>query len=372
MIRSVKLPHRFTLLGSLLAAGLVLSGCNASSGFSSASLTAALTPQESDLEQAKAEDEAAQPQSEADATSQTAETEEQKPDQPTELALAAEKPSSIPEQAANSLAKPAGAPAANSVASGSIGLPNRYRATSSTATQSQNQGQKQASPSPNAFFANLFQQPNTSLANRSANAATGGREATQSRNRPSKPAPRVRVTARNKLEDSSATRRRGSIFGLPGVKRKNLFSIEDEIEREEFDEPIRTASIANLATRGAHGLLLQRPDVQVGCFPRSLLAILTRVERRFKRKPLITSGYRSPRRNRLVRGARRSTHMRCMAADIQVKGVSKWQLAKYLRSLPGRGGVGTYCHTNSVHIDVGSKRAWHHCRRSRKKRRRNS
>jgi uncharacterized protein YcbK (DUF882 family) len=32
--------------------------------------------------------------------------------------------------------------------------------------------------------------------------------------------------------------------------------------------------------------------------------------------------------------------------------------------MPGRGGVGTYCHTNSVHVDVGPERDWNwRCRR---------
>ena len=53
-------------------------------------------------------------------------------------------------------------------------------------------------------------------------------------------------------------------------------------------------------------------------------------------------------------------------ADIQIKGVSKWELATYLRSLPERGGVGTYCHTASVHIDIGPQRDWNwRCRRKK-------
>ena len=129
------------------------------------------------------------------------------------------------------------------------------------------------------------------------------------------------------------------------------------------------ASVSNLARRGNFGLLLQRPDVKVGCFPQSLVRILKQVERRFGRTPIVTSGYRSRAKNRRIRGARNSTHINCTAADIQVKGVSKWQVAKYLRSIPNRGGVGTYCHTNSVHIDVGKKRDWNwRCRRKKRTR----
>ncbi|MDH6229534.1 uncharacterized protein YcbK (DUF882 family) [Mesorhizobium soli] len=59
--------------------------------------------------------------------------------------------------------------------------------------------------------------------------------------------------------------------------------------------------------------------------------------------------------------------MYCAAVDIQIEGVSKWEPANYVRSMPGRGGVsGIYCHTDSVHVDVGSERHWNwRCRRPR-------
>ncbi|MEM1364692.1 MAG: D-Ala-D-Ala carboxypeptidase family metallohydrolase, partial [Pseudomonadota bacterium] len=77
----------------------------------------------------------------------------------------------------------------------------------------------------------------------------------------------------------------------------------------------------------------------------------------------------SPASNRRAGGARNSRHTFCDAADIQVAGVSKWTLAKYLRTIPGRGGVGTYCHTKSVHIDTYKKRDWNWACRKRKRRR---
>lgn len=157
---------------------------------------------------------------------------------------------------------------------------------------------------------------------------------------------------------------------LPGVRSKrSLFEIFTSRGRDpDLDEPIELASLSNLARRGNFGLLLQTKNVRVGCFPRKLVVILKRVERHFGRTPVVTSGYRSRAKNRRVRGARNSTHIACRAADIQVKGVSKWQLAKYLRSIPGRGGVGTYCHTKSVHIDIGKKRDWNwRCRRRKKR-----
>jgi uncharacterized protein YcbK (DUF882 family) len=48
-----------------------------------------------------------------------------------------------------------------------------------------------------------------------------------------------------------------------------------------------------------------------------------------------------------------------MAADIVVPGVSRSNLAQYLVRLPGRGGFGSYCRSDYLHIDVGPKREWH-------------
>ncbi|MEM7302015.1 MAG: D-Ala-D-Ala carboxypeptidase family metallohydrolase [Pseudomonadota bacterium] len=162
---------------------------------------------------------------------------------------------------------------------------------------------------------------------------------------------------------------RGEGVVLPGV-RKDVYGFGEIEDGDVMRDAVRLASVGGAARVGPYGLRVQRPDVQVGCFKPGLVRILKQVERRYKRAPIVTSGYRSPSKNRRIRGARRSTHMYCMAADIQVTGVSKWHLAKYLRSLPGRGGVGTYCHTKSVHIDIGPKREWNwRCRRKRKRRR---
>ncbi len=182
-------------------------------------------------------------------------------------------------------------------------------------------------------------------------------------------APKKSPTARKKRNRPTVIARRrnsrGDGFVLPGV-RKNLFGLSEESENV-YAAPIRVASVSGMARVGPYGLRVQRPDVQVSCLKPRLVRILQLVERHYGRTPIITSGYRSPRHNRRVRGARKSTHIYCKAADIQVVGISKWRLAKYLRSLPGRGGVGTYCHTRSVHIDIGTKRDWNwRCRRRRK------
>lgn len=165
---------------------------------------------------------------------------------------------------------------------------------------------------------------------------------------------------------------------LPGVRRdNNLFDIsrksglndDSDIDLDENEGSYRVASAAGLARLAPNGLLTQREGVDVACLKPSLVRVLKKVERHYGKRVVVTSGYRSPAYNRKARGARNSLHMYCAAADIQIDGVTKWELARYLRSMPGRGGVGTYCHTKSVHVDVGPERDWNwRCRRGKKRR----
>jgi uncharacterized protein YcbK (DUF882 family) len=163
---------------------------------------------------------------------------------------------------------------------------------------------------------------------------------------------------------------------LPGVRQTALFEIkrksglddESDVDLNEDEGPIggsyQVASAAGMARLAPNGLLKQNETVDVACLKPSLVRVLKTIEGHYGRKMVVTSGYRDPARNRRANGAKNSLHMYCAAADIQVPGVSKWELANYVRSMPGRGGVGTYCHTESVHVDVGPERDWNwRCRR---------
>jgi len=159
---------------------------------------------------------------------------------------------------------------------------------------------------------------------------------------------------------------------LPGVRQTNLFEIkrrnglddDSDIDLHEDEEPYQVASAAGLARLAPNGLMKQHERVDVACLKPSLVRVLKTIENHYGRKAIVSSGYRSPDHNRRARGARNSLHMYCAAADIQVEGVSKWDLAQFVRTMPGRGGVGTYCHTESVHVDVGPERDWNwRCRR---------
>lgn len=76
----------------------------------------------------------------------------------------------------------------------------------------------------------------------------------------------------------------------------------------------------------------------------------------------VISGYRSPELNSALRaGGRgvgsRSYHMRGMAIDIRIPGISTRDLRNYVASLK-QGGVGYYPGPNFVHVDVGPVRYW--------------
>ena len=130
---------------------------------------------------------------------------------------------------------------------------------------------------------------------------------------------------------------------------------------------MRLISAPGLARVAPNGIWIQTPYVETDCFKPELMKMLHTVEKHYGKPPIVTSGYRPPVWNAKAGGANHSLHTTCDAADIQVNGVSKWDLASYLRSLPDRGGVGTYCYTNSVHIDTGSQRDWDwRCRRKTK------
>ncbi|WP_439616913.1 YcbK family protein [Shinella sp.] len=164
--------------------------------------------------------------------------------------------------------------------------------------------------------------------------------------------------------DSANATRKASLGTLPGVSTANALFSTDHSESEEVEDDApqfkEVASLAGLARLAPNGLWLQTEKVKTGCFKPELLQVLKTIETHYDKPIIVTSGLRDLKRNR----AKQSLHTRCEAADIQIAGVTKWELAEYLRSMPGRGGVGTYCHTESVHIDVGPERDWNwRCRR---------
>jgi hypothetical protein len=89
------------------------------------------------------------------------------------------------------------------------------------------------------------------------------------------------------------------------------------------------------------------------------LKLVRQIELHFAQRAEIVSGCRGSRENLEARGANRSYHLSCQAADIRIPGVKPQEISVFALTLPGRGGVGTYCDSDVVHVDVGAKREWH-------------
>lgn len=186
----------------------------------------------------------------------------------------------------------------------------------------------------------------------------------------SKPRPLIKLASADveEVRTANASLAFGGENALPGVRQTMLFEIkrksgiddDSDVDVHEEDDlaPVRVASAAGMARLAPNGLLKQNDTVDTACLKPALVGILKTAEQHFQTKAVITSGYRDAERNRRVRGAKNSMHMYCAAADVQMPGVTKWELATYFRALPGRGGVGTYCHTDSVHVDIGPERDW--------------
>ena len=82
-----------------------------------------------------------------------------------------------------------------------------------------------------------------------------------------------------------------------------------------------------------------------------LYTILDILRNKLGKPIIITSGYRTPEWNEKCGGAKYSYHMRGMAADIRVDGMSAKQLANELNAIiPEECGIIVY--KNWVHFDV--------------------
>ena len=221
-------------------------------------------------------------------------------------------------------------------------------------------------PKKKSFFGRLFgsePSPPKAVPASASKSADGGREVVSLRN--DIRVARASANAAPAPSESSASSSSSDGGGLPGVRLSSLFEIQTGNDEDaENAQGVEVASAAGLARLAPNGLHVQTEKVDIACLKPRLVRTLKAIERHYGKPVVVTSGFRSPKHNRKIGGARSSRHTTCEAADIQISGVSKWDLAAYVRSLPGRGGVGTYCHTRSVHVDIGPKRDWNwRCRR---------
>lgn len=86
-----------------------------------------------------------------------------------------------------------------------------------------------------------------------------------------------------------------------------------------------------------------------------LVSILDILRNQIGKPVHINSGYRTPTRNKDVGGAKYSYHMRGMAADIRVNGMSAKELANKLNKIV-QDECGIIVYSTWVHIDTREKK----------------
>lgn len=85
-----------------------------------------------------------------------------------------------------------------------------------------------------------------------------------------------------------------------------------------------------------------------------LVSILDILRNQVGKPVIINSGYRTPTRNKEVGGAKYSYHIRGMAADIRIKGMTAKEIANKLNEIiPSDCGIIVY--DTWVHIDTRTK-----------------
>jgi hypothetical protein len=72
----------------------------------------------------------------------------------------------------------------------------------------------------------------------------------------------------------------------------------------------------------------------------------------------IISGYRDPARNAKVGGAKSSQHLHGGALDIDLTGVSQQERQRLIQTASAQGFTGIGVYDNSLHLDMGARRAW--------------
>lgn len=229
----------------------------------------------------------------------------------------------------------------------------------------------------NAFFSSLFKRPARAVPTRTNTAApvaptqeTNVQQAAVNTPAAAPETKKPQITSAKKVTLASATPVSSERLSAKKEKKRGIFSSifgSKDKSKSRDKNRIEVASAAGLARLSPLTLQRQTERVDVACFKPELVRLLKRVEKHYGKPVVVTSGYRSPKHNKRIGGANGSRHTTCEAADVQIEGVTKWELAKHVRSMSGRGGVGTYCHTQSVHIDIGSVRDWNWRCRKRKR-----
>lgn len=101
-----------------------------------------------------------------------------------------------------------------------------------------------------------------------------------------------------------------------------------------------------------------RLAVDMSKMNKDLLKKWEKTQQDFGKEFNIVSAYRSPKRNKKAGGAKKSQHMHGNAIDIDVSGLSKAERLDLIKTASANGFTGIGVYNNSLHFDVGGRRAW--------------
>ena len=99
-----------------------------------------------------------------------------------------------------------------------------------------------------------------------------------------------------------------------------------------------------------------RDGSQVVFIDSYLVSILDILRNQAGKPVIINSGYRTPERNKAVGGAKYSYHMRGMAADIRIEGMTAKEIANKLNAIVPNDECGIIVYNTWVHIDTRTKK----------------
>ncbi|MFA5161476.1 MAG: DUF882 domain-containing protein [Elusimicrobiales bacterium] len=153
-------------------------------------------------------------------------------------------------------------------------------------------------------------------------------------------------------------------FGIPLSEAKIIIAESEDEMRMETDSQYAEAKAGKSGKKPGKTPAKQKGKCSVSGKTQGILPgvknLLCVISGHFHSQVYVSSGLRTRQHNEWLRAhgygaAKESLHLRGMAADIGVSGVSPSKVQAYAKSL-GAGGVGSY--PTFTHVDIGPVRYW--------------
>jgi uncharacterized protein YcbK (DUF882 family) len=135
----------------------------------------------------------------------------------------------------------------------------------------------------------------------------------------------------------------------------NVFNSQNEFDVLRFWASLNEPELYRVSRNFTLAEYRSKDNADLIVIHPSLILALQAIRDHTGRSVTINSGYRSPQHNTAIGGAPNSLHVKGMAADIVIKGMTPLEVASLAHDL-GLGGIKAY--PTFTHIDVGLKRTW--------------